>query len=231
MIDLHSHILPQMDDGSKSPEETRQLLQIMKKQGIRTVAATPHFYARREDPETFLQRRAEAAEKIPRDVDLPQVLLGAEVAWFHGMKNCEDLQRLQIGNTGLLLVEMPFSSWSEQTVEEVCQIPVHLGLTPVLAHVERYRGIGRIKGYLERLIENDVLLQCNADMLEDFWCGRWICKQIKIGNVQFLGTDCHGLDSRPPRMDHAVALLKKRLGEQTAMEFMAQSENLLKMAR
>ena len=139
MIDLHSHILPQMDDGSKTPEETRRLLEIMRGQGVKTVAATPHFYARREDPETFLQRRAEAAEKLPREADLPQVLLGAEVAWFHGMKRCGALQKLQIGNTGLLLVEMPFSAWTEQTVEEVCQIPAYLGLTPVLAHAERYK--------------------------------------------------------------------------------------------
>lgn len=227
MIDLHSHILPQMDDGSKSPEESRRLLEIMKEQGINTVVATPHFYARREDPETFLRRRREAFEKLPGGQELPKVLLGAEVAWFSGMKTCEALNRLQIGNTGLLLVEMPFSPWTEQTVEEVCQIPMHLGLTPVLAHAERYLDSGKIRKYMEYFLQNDVLLQCNTYMLKDFWRGRWICKQLENGNVHFLGSDCHGLQARAPKWGEATALLKKRLGVQKFDDFVARSQGLL----
>ena len=89
MIDLHSHILPGMDDGSQSPEETAALLGMLQKQGVTTLAATPHFYAR-ETPESFLQRREEAAAHLPC-TESPAILLGAEVAYFAGMGSSEAL--------------------------------------------------------------------------------------------------------------------------------------------
>ena len=89
MIDLHSHILPGMDDGSKNPEESAALLRMLQQQGVTTLAATPHFYAR-ETPEAFLKRRQEAVAKLPIMEDGPRMLLGAEVAYFSGMGNCEE---------------------------------------------------------------------------------------------------------------------------------------------
>ena len=105
MIDLHSHILPNMDDGSKSPEETAALLRLLAQQGVSTVVATPHFYAQ-ETPEAFLERRNASREKmLPSEEHQPEILLGAEVAYFSGMGSCEALIPLQIGDTKLLLVE------------------------------------------------------------------------------------------------------------------------------
>ena len=56
MIDFHSHILPGIDDGSKSTEESLEMLDMLRAQGVVTVAATPHFYARENTPEVFLQK-------------------------------------------------------------------------------------------------------------------------------------------------------------------------------
>ena len=76
MIDLHSHILPEMDDGSKSSAESAALLQMLQQQGVTTVAATPHFYAK-ETPEAFLKRRQEAVAKLPNS---PKIL-GLDIIW------------------------------------------------------------------------------------------------------------------------------------------------------
>ena len=64
MLDIHSHILPGMDDGSASPEETAELLDLMWQQGITTVVATPHFYPMQEAPDSFLSRRQAAVEQM-----------------------------------------------------------------------------------------------------------------------------------------------------------------------
>ena len=83
MIDFHSHILPGMDDGSKSTQESLEMLDMLRAQGVDTVAATPHFYARENPPEVFLRRRAEAWNRLRPQLtaDSPRVLLGASAMW------------------------------------------------------------------------------------------------------------------------------------------------------
>lgn len=214
MLDLHTHILPQMDDGSQSPEETEKLLEMLCSQGVTELAATPHFYANRESLDAFLLRREECIKRMHPQTRLP-IHFGAEVAYFPGMQNCDALTKLQIGSSGLLLVEMPFRSWTDRMVEDICTIPVHLGLIPVLAHVDRYQGLGQFTKYRHRLAENEVLFQCNAEAFERGFSCRWALKQIKDGFIDFLGSDCHNLTTRPPQIAHAIGVIKKKAGAAT----------------
>lgn len=110
MIDFHSHILPGMDDGSQTVEESLTLLEMLRAQGVDTVAATPHFYARENSPEVFLRRRREAWERLNARLTPggPQVLLGAEVRYYRGISRLEELHRLCLSGTHVLLLEMPF---------------------------------------------------------------------------------------------------------------------------
>lgn len=225
MIDLHSHILPQMDDGSKSTEETEKLLQMLKAQGVTELAATPHFYADRERPEDFLRRREEALSRMP-ETDLP-LHIGAEVAYFPGMQNCEDLISLQLGSTRLLLVEMPFRPWTDRMAADICAIPVHLGLTPVLAHIDRYRGGRQFPKYFRQLLESDVLFQCNADAFEKLLSRSWALKQLKHGLIHFLGSDSHNLTTRAPRLELAANSIRKKLGPEFFADFTDFSRQLL----
>ena len=101
MVDLHSHILPGIDDGSRSLEMTEAMLAEMGKQGIHTVAATPHFYANRDLPEAFLQRRKKALEQVAGLTgNYPKIIPGAEVVYFDGMVRSQILEQLQLGDTG-----------------------------------------------------------------------------------------------------------------------------------
>ncbi|MBR6529107.1 MAG: capsular polysaccharide biosynthesis protein, partial [Firmicutes bacterium] len=91
IIDFHSHLLPCVDHGSQSIEESIEMLRIMKSQGIDAVVATPHFYADEEFPEEFLKRRKVGAENLMKAIeglageDFPHIYLGAEVAYYRGM--------------------------------------------------------------------------------------------------------------------------------------------------
>lgn len=212
MIDLHSHILPNMDDGSKSPEETAALLRLLAQQGVSTVVATPHFYAQ-ETPEAFLERRNASREKmLPSEEHQPEILLGAEVAYFSGMGSCEALIPLQIGDTKLLLVEMPFGKWTDHMVDDICEIPLQLGLIPVLAHVNRYPGKHQFSKYKDALMAGGAYFQCNTEAFFAFRSRRWALDLLKKGYIHFLGSDCHNLTSRPPQWTDARAVIEKKLG-------------------
>ena len=100
ITDFHTHVLPGVDDGSASVEESLALLQMEAEQGIGQVVATPHFYANHDTPERFLQRR-ERAEATLREAltgkpDMPELFMGAEVYFFPGMSDSDALNELTI---------------------------------------------------------------------------------------------------------------------------------------
>ena len=223
MIDIHSHILPELDDGSQSLEESLGLLETLKSQGVEKVVATPHFYPHMDNLDGFLACREESFARLPEREDLPQVILGAEVAYFNGISQTQEMKKLQIGDTGLLLVEMPFSPWTDYMVQDVCAIAAQTGLLPVLAHVNRYRSFGQLGRFGKTLLEQGVLFQCNADAFFTAFSRSWSLKGIEKGRLHFLGSDCHNLTLRPPLLEQAVAIIKEKLGED-ALQAIAQRE-------
>lgn len=229
MLDLHSHILPEMDDGSKSVEMSHAMLDLMGQQGVRTVIATPHFYASRDLPEAFLERRERAVGLLgDRKPGQPQVLFGAEVAYFDGMGRSEQvLRQLQLGDSGLLLVEMPFGEWNKRIVREICDLPLQTGLTPVLAHVDRYRGRDQLPRAMEEMLDCGVLFQCNAEPFLQFGSRGWALKLIKMGVLHFLGSDSHNLTTRKPNLGDAAKVIEKKLGGEALAELMAFSHQQL----
>lgn len=205
MIDLHAHFLPGIDDGSKSRKESAQMLETAFAQGVDVMVATPHFYPDRERPDTFLQKRQRVLELIPYDAaTMPEILLGAEVAYFDGMSRCDELQRLCIGNSALLLLEMPFAPWTERVLEDVCALKKNLEITPVLAHIERYFSYMPDSGVLDRLQGEGIYFQSNAESFLGFFRGRRAMKMLRNRQIHFLGSDCHGMEHRVPNLGAAV---------------------------
>lgn len=225
MVDLHSHILPKMDDGSASSEESAAMLRLSKTHGVTLQAATPHFYAHRDDPERFLRRRAQAFDQIPYDpATMPQLLLGAEVAYFGGMGGCDALIPLQLGASGLILVEMPFAPWNSRVVDDVLDLQ-QVGLRPVLAHVDRYTGASQFFAYRDALEEQGALFQCNADAFFPMF-SKFI-KLLKRRGIHFLGSDAHNLSSRAPQLDKAAKILRKKAGADLLDELNDAAKRLL----
>ena len=229
MIDLHSHILPGVDDGSDSVEMSCAMLRELQTQGVETVVATPHFYALQDTPEAFLQRRTEAAEQMAGSVEnAPQLLLGAEIAYFDGLSSSEVPEKLQIENTGLVLVEMPFAAWTPRAIREICQMPAMTGLTPVLAHIDRYRRPDQFPKYRDELLANGALFQCNAEAFLPRWDRRWALQLFRQGCIHFLGTDAHNMTSRKPCIDQAAQVIRQKLGMDLLDDFCSEARELLK---
>lgn len=223
MIDLHTHILPGMDDGSKSVEESLKMLEAIAEQGISRVAATPHFYAGENGPETFLRRRAAAAKALRKHwrVGLPRLLLGAEVGFFEGISRADGLEALRVEGTELLLLEPPLSVWPDRLVGEVLELCRRPGIRVVLAHVERYMDLQSPECW-DRLLGAGALSQCNAGFFLRRRTRRKALRMLRQGRVHFIASDCHNLSVRPPRLGAALEIiggLREQL-EENAREFL-----------
>ena len=225
MLDFHAHLLPGVDDGSKNVDESRQMLERMHAQGIKQVVATPHFYANDESLDSFLTRRAAAYGAIEHLTERPQILLGAEVRYYEGISRMPDLKKLCVQDSRLMLLEMPFRIWTEYAVKEVEDIACQSRIIPVIAHVERYLFIQK-KGVAERLLQNGVLFQVNADFLTEWKRRRKALRMLKRGEIHFIGSDCHNLIDRAPKAGEGYALIEKKLGRGFTEEFSAFGRDL-----
>ncbi|MCD8326347.1 MAG: capsular polysaccharide biosynthesis protein [Lachnospiraceae bacterium] len=214
MIDIHSHILPGMDDGSKSTEESAELLKSSAAQGVRVMAATSHFYARQNSPEEFLKRRLQAAKRLKTVLtpDMPKVLLGAEVQYFTGISRAEGMEDLRLMGTRVFLLEMPFSRWTKYMVSEVTELQSRDNMQVVLAHVERYLDFGNMD-FVRDLMDKEVLIQSNASFFLEHRSRRKALRMLKDGEIHLLGSDCHSLDHRPQRLGEAREVIEDRLGK------------------
>lgn len=219
MIDWHSHVLPNMDDGSQSVEQSLEMLESFRSQGVRHVVATPHFYADENSIESFIERRNSSYGLLAPQLrdGMPQLHFGAEVKYYAGISRLEGIERLAIDNTKLILVEMPMTKWTSSTVNELFELSATRRLTVIIAHVERYIGF-QDKSMLDSLCENGVLIQVNASYFEGLFDRRKAIKQLASGEIHFIGSDCHNMTSRPPKISEAYDIIEKKLGERFVHE-------------
>ena len=235
IVDLHSHILPGMDDGAKNAEESLSMLSAAYAQGIRTVVASSHFYGDRESPEEFLARREKAVCELigsgySPENGYPTVYLGAEVAFFSGMARSPMLPSLCIGGGKGILIEMPFERWTEGVIKEVLAIREALGLRPIIAHIERYMGYQK-RGTLGRLIEGGVLIQSNAEYFIEKKTAKKALKLLLQGGIHLLGSDAHGLTERVPNLGEGIGIIDgHKYGEQLLIDIVECSRYVLKKA-
>lgn len=232
MIDWHSHILPGMDDGSRSVEESLGMVAMQAAQGIKTVIATPHFYANDEPVETFLSRRQKAFAELQANLpeNSPEILLGAEIRYYPGISHMEDLEALGIGESNLLLLEMPMSQWTEYSLRELIELSGRSNLQIVLAHIDRYLKWQK-QAMWEQLSETGILLQANASFFTSALRKRKAMSMLTEGCIHFIGSDGHNLTSRPPRLQEAFGQIEKKLGSEYVNQMNEYGDTMLNNKR
>lgn len=226
MIDFHTHILPNVDDGSNSIEQSLEMLNILKGQGVNTLLLTPHFYANDESVDEFIDRRNNAYIRLlEKTMETPELILGAEVRYYDGISHLQDLKKLRIEGTRFLLLEMPFNRWTDYAINEIIDIASRGKITLVLAHIERYLPVLSNK-VIELLSNHGVLFQVNASFFDGFVKSRKAVKMLKQNLIHFIGTDSHNTDDRAPNMDVAKNAINKKVGERAFDSFVEFSNNL-----
>ena len=215
--------MPGVDHGSSGIETTEKQIEIIKKGGVGSVVATPHFYPHIHRVNEFLDiRRRALCEMLPcLEKNSIGLYLGAEVLLCEGMERMDGLSELCIEGTNVLLIEMPFAHWSDELLTTLCKISEQ-GLDVVLAHIDRYPAekTARILDMCEAKV------QLNADAFCDIWRRKKYLSQVKNGSVYALGSDFHGTKG----YDKFTKALKF-LGSENTEKIMKNTESILKGAK
>lgn len=198
--DLHTHILPGVDDGAQNVEESLTIIDALRKNGIKYVCFTPHFYTHKESMEDFLERRQKAYEELqpllPSDLNFK---LGAEVyVTKYLFAEERDVTALCIEGTPYMITEFSYDSkFSGETMRLITRLR-NLGVIPVLPHVERYPHLMKSKALLEELVYMGVIIQSNITSYTESNKKRKLISLIKSGHIQLLSTDVHNMNRNSP---------------------------------
>ena len=214
MTDLHTHILPGMDDGPKTLPDAMALLERAAIQGVDCIALTSHFSCENESVEAFLARREMAfsalREACPAELTLKR---GCEV-YFSPRLLTENTEELCLEGTRVLLLELPVLQ-KPAFLREVLTALVQKGITPLIAHVERYQYVAHDPGILADWVELGALIQVNAQSVLDGGLAR---KLIKWGLCHIVASDAHSIRHRPVNLRAALDTVSKALGVEKAGE-------------
>lgn len=228
IIDFHTHILPEIDDGSQSVKESIQLVNRLAEQGVKTIVATPHFHTESDRLNLFIQKRNEAYKKLLSRLPQgsPKIVLGGEVEYYRDIcYDTDDLNALSIEGTKLLLIEMPRCKWGENIIDELMDMASSEEVTVVLAHIERYIS-KQGKKQLKRLTDSGILMQANATFFTSVFTRRRALSMLKRGMIHIIGSDCHGISRRPPYIKKAYDIIEKKLGSEFVTKLLSFSDSL-----
>lgn len=205
MIDFHAHILPGADHGSDGLETSLRQLELAEQAGVDTIVATPHFYPQVDSFTGFLRKRDRCSSELMNHYHGPiRILLGAEVHMCVGLDHLKDVEELCVTGTSVMLSELPHRGYQSGLTETFERMQDD-GLTPVLAHVDRYD---------PKLIENLFALglkgQVNSEPLTHHWGRRRYLSWIDGGFLVALGSDIHGTEVGYTQYTAARAFLGER---------------------
>lgn len=218
MIDFHSHFLPCLDDGAESLECALEMLEDLRNQGVSTVVSTSHFYEPHGSVECFLNKRQASYESVKRYInekhmDVPGIVLGAEVALTPDIPQIVDLEKLCIGDTNTILIELPYNGYYEWINYAIYDIISKRELVPVLAHFERFCTDKFRFEKLETLLSLEVKVQINTDSILNWKSFKMIKRLAKMGKIDVIGSDAHNMTTRRSTFAQGVKRFEKRFGK------------------
>ncbi len=226
MTDIHTHILPGIDDGSASVEESLAMLDVMVRSGIKRVVATPHFYPDIMTIDNFLEKRRNAYEqirdKIPEGIE---VVLGAEVMIDYDLHK-DDMRKLAIEGTDYILIELPYGRWDPWVFDEIFKISAKHRLDVIIAHIDRFVDIAR-KEDINRIFKMNLKYQVNVDHIGGFFKKAPAVKLLKDRVVHFIASDCHDMEIRTPHLADSLNKLRSKVGEECIEMCMSNAERML----
>jgi protein-tyrosine phosphatase len=219
MLDLHCHILPEVDDGAGSIGEALSMAAVAVKEGIDAIVATPHCLDAR-NIDAFVRGVERQRQQLQRVLDAQQmdldIFLGAEVFMDPSFIKAGGLERLTINATPYILVELPMGEVPLYAEDFIYRLRL-MGFIPIIAHPERNLAIMRDPNMLYRLVDLGCLCQINTGSITGLF-GKQVkrCARILLthGMGHVLGTDAHSDGTRGPYMKRAVEQLKSWLDEE-----------------
>ena len=227
MIDIHSHLIPGVDDGSQSPEESFSLLKQAERDGITELITTPHFMKngefRMKAPE-LVQRFNEMKQAYKGPIKLH---LGNELYIHPDLPELlEKDEVLTLAESNHILVEFPFQNYKEEYDEILYELSLKYRI--IIAHPERYSYVQEDPNFCLRWLNEGYLLQANQNSLFKKETKKVLVSMIEHGFVSFVASDAHN-EHRPCLLSEAREFLAEEFGEQFAVQLTQENpEKILK---
>ncbi|WP_018757168.1 tyrosine-protein phosphatase [Paenibacillus terrigena] len=232
MIDIHSHILPGIDDGSQSIEESIAMAKAAVAEGIKTIIATPHHANGRYDNEANdVQRRVLQLNQRLAIEDIPlKVLPGQEIRVYNQLiRDLEQRKVRTLDESSYMLIEFPTSKIPNDFSNLLHELRV-LGITAIIAHPERNAEILKDLNVLEELIEQGALAQMTSHSLNGLFGAK--IKDISLemcerNLVHFIASDAHNLTKRGFELARAYETVSKQLGADYTIYYQDNAQAIL----
>ncbi len=213
-IDFHCHLLPGIDDGAKTIDDTLEIINTLKNNCFTSVVATPHFYYVEESVKDFIERRNESYEKVSKHTDF-DISLSAEIAYMRDIADVSDIEKLVIPGTQYLLIELPMIKLHECLFDDMYELNKQFGIKPIFAHMERYLDIFTPDNYVELASIENAVFQFNLFSFSDFRSRKFFKTFFRAGADFVVGTDAHGIGFRTERIPKGLTKLDKICGQYT----------------
>ncbi len=229
-FDIHSHILPFVDDGATDIDNAVELLEMAKENGISDILATPHFYPSEDSLEAFLTRTKKAYNELNEKIEnkeLPKIYLGSEVLYFIGIGTAENLFALTLNGSKYLLIELSGSDINKYLFKDLTELKKR-GYVPIIAHFERYNKAKGFKKLLNFVKVNDIIVQINTITLTMPRYLKFLKKLLRRNIFCVLATDTHSVDKRPPILNSVLDIIKQKLGNKYHDRLIKNSQKLFK---
>lgn len=232
--DIHSHILPGVDDGAADMEMTREMIDMAYSQGVRVMIATPHYYPGhvRHPREYVDDVFRETLSEVKKKYEDFTILLGNEIYYREGAPQKLRENRVHtMADTPYVLLEFSYGA-PYQVLCGAVRKCVEGGYYPILAHIERYQSLWKSEKNVKELVRMGAYMQVNAENFSGGFFSaqrRWCLKLAAEGLLHFLGSDAHNTGDRCPNIKQAADYLKEKLDEETFQQIMFDNpERLLK---
>lgn len=219
MIDMHTHILPNIDDGSESMEETIKMLKEAKKAGFTDIITTSHYIENSYD--ITKRERKNIINEIKSKLDIENINIklynGAEAYISNNIYELIEKEELPtLNNSKYLLMELPMNN-KVLYLDNVIYSLESKGITPIIAHPERYSYVQNDIKFVEELVERGVLFQSNYGSIIGKYgndASKCAKKLLKKKLIHFLGTDTHKSNSIYAQMNIILKKLEKITGKE-----------------
>lgn len=231
--DIHTHILPEVDDGCKNLGESLELIKSELENDVKKIILTPHFNCDGNNlliKKVFLTKIKELKSYIKKnnvDIDIfPGMELKASFKILDFLKD-KDFLLTFLGKKKYILIEIPFTHLPYNFPEMLFKIKL-FGLIPILAHPERNDIIRKDLAYLRKIKDEGSLIQINNSSLvnrRDSKSYRTAIKMLKLGIVDFIASDCHHMEGRFSNFTRAYNVLKKVVGKEEARKIAIENPN------
>lgn len=217
-IDLHTHVLPGVDDGAEDMTQALQLLRAAWNHGTRALILTPHYRGKykKNTPQELKEAVAWLREMADQELPEMELYLGQEIAYETDAPEAMHQGRvLSLNDSQYVLLEFRTNSLRSQIINGAAET-IRCGFVPIVAHVERYDIARREPDLIEELLYMGALLQLNADSvlgLNGFGIKRFCHKLLKQEKAHFIASDAHDPVRRPPILRECFLHVHKKYGQ------------------